>query len=139
MIVIYSAKDDTWKIIDFGMTTAGTSQDRPTEYSRGMSGYRPPELLSDSPRYSRNSDIWGLGCILYELVTGKTAFTGDWGVREFALCQHQIYPDLRLPSEWMKEIVSDLVKKMLQVEASQRPSTKTLREFLGFAVDPGNV
>jgi hypothetical protein len=34
--------------------------------------------------------------------------------------------------------VSDL-EEMLQAEASRRPSTKQLREFFGFAVDPGNV
>jgi len=77
MVVIYSQKDDAWKIIDFGLTTTGTSQERPTEFSSGTPGYRPQGYYQIQLDIAAKNDIWALGCILNELVTGKVAFTAD--------------------------------------------------------------
>ena len=41
----------------------------------GTPYYMSPELCEDAP-YNRKSDIWALGCILYELITLKHAFEG---------------------------------------------------------------
>ena len=36
-----------------------------------------PELFTDNGVFSFSSDIWGLGCILYEMATGKQAFPSN--------------------------------------------------------------
>ena len=41
----------------------------------GTPYYLSPEICEDRP-YNRKSDIWSLGCLLYELCTLKHAFTG---------------------------------------------------------------
>jgi serine/threonine protein kinase len=66
----------TVKIIDFGQ-----SQYVPYQTKRKMNvhlitmSYRPPELLSvkdDKPcEYSEKSDVWGLGLVFFEMLTGK--------------------------------------------------------------------
>jgi len=38
--------------------------------------YRPPEILLGSRGYGKSVDMWSLGCILGELITGKVLFNG---------------------------------------------------------------
>lgn len=42
----------------------------------GTPYYLSPELCEDRP-YNRKSDVWALGCVLYELCTLKRAFDGQ--------------------------------------------------------------
>ena len=83
-LVLYSSMRGLWKIADFGTTgTAGTTRLQLTESGRGSSGYRAPELMAETSAFNQKSDIWCLGCIFYELCTGKTAFRSDFEVFEF--------------------------------------------------------
>ena len=42
----------------------------------GTLPYCSPEVLQDQP-YNYKTDIWALGCILYELVTSRRAFDSE--------------------------------------------------------------
>ena len=35
-----------------------------------------PELINEQP-YGMQSDMWGLGCVLYEIIEGKSPFEGN--------------------------------------------------------------
>lgn len=39
--------------------------------------YRAPEILLGSNTYNKSVDIWSIGCILAELITGKSLFPGS--------------------------------------------------------------
>ena len=39
--------------------------------------YRAPELLVGTPTYTHAVDVWAIGCIFVELVSGQALFTGD--------------------------------------------------------------
>jgi NIMA (never in mitosis gene a)-related kinase len=43
----------------------------------GLAHYVAPEILDDES-YDTKSDLWALGCILYELCTLKLAFPGGF-------------------------------------------------------------
>ncbi|EFJ45687.1 NimA-related protein kinase 8, partial [Volvox carteri f. nagariensis] len=42
----------------------------------GTPYYMAPEIFEEQP-YSFKSDVWALGCVMYEMMTGKAAFAAD--------------------------------------------------------------
>ncbi len=46
------------------------------KYFVGTSQYMPPECMHNQPT-DRHSDIWSLGCILYQFYTGYPPFRGN--------------------------------------------------------------
>jgi serine/threonine protein kinase len=42
----------------------------------GTAGYMSPEQAKGR-QVDRRGDIWGFGCVLFEMVTGKMAFSGE--------------------------------------------------------------
>lgn len=47
--------------------------------------YRPPELLAGQRNYGPPIDMWGIGCILAEMVTGKPLFKGASEINQLEL------------------------------------------------------
>ena len=67
------------KVLDFG-TARVTDRETMTHVGQilGTPGYMSPEQISgDSSRISERTDIYGLGAILYELLTGRPPFTSE--------------------------------------------------------------
>jgi len=132
--------DRTWKIGDFGLTTEGTSVSQHSEYGRGTSGYRAPELIGQEPVFSNKVDIFALGCILFELVShGRKAFTYDWEVFEYKSCRrlplafHEL--DVVLKTEFGTEM-----QEMLLLNWMERPSAQNLRQrFIRKRVEANRV
>jgi serine/threonine protein kinase len=56
---------------------------RDTEHSRGTACYSAPELLIER-KFNKKTDIWALGCVLFEVCTGKKAFTSEWATISYA-------------------------------------------------------
>ena len=67
------------KLCDFGLcrNIAETAGPQPhlTDYV-ATRWYRAPEILLGSPRYTKGVDIWAVGCILGEMLSGKPTFPG---------------------------------------------------------------
>jgi serine/threonine protein kinase len=62
-------------ITDFGLAQKVSEENLDTHVSTRP--YRAPEIISCSDeKYSLPADIWSVGCILYELVTGEVLFKG---------------------------------------------------------------
>jgi serine/threonine protein kinase len=80
--LVFKSKDNSVvKIIDFGM--AVNLRDREFHYDKNLSStatFLAPETIyshrkSNQAMYSRSTDIWQAGCILYFLLTGQYPFT----------------------------------------------------------------
>ncbi|XP_014282302.1 extracellular signal-regulated kinase 2 [Halyomorpha halys] len=69
------------KIADFGLArslgeTRHGTRNPLTDYV-ATRWYRAPEILLGSKRYTQVVDLWSLGCVLAEMVTGSPMFPGD--------------------------------------------------------------
>ena len=59
------------KIADFGFAIRNADIKKSSNYNVGSPVYMPLEALNDN-NYSPKSDIWAIGVIFYEMLTGHT-------------------------------------------------------------------
>jgi serine/threonine protein kinase len=73
---IFCAAHDIIKLGDFGIAKVLSSDGDMAKTVIGTPYYLSPEICEDKP-YDKKSDVWSLGCVLYEMVTLKHAFDGQ--------------------------------------------------------------
>ncbi|WP_140535430.1 serine/threonine-protein kinase [Mesorhizobium sp. B1-1-8] len=72
---IFIIDDGAVKLIDFGLATAGTAGGFDISTLGGMTAvYASPEMFTEAPRDPRD-DVFALGCIAYQLMTGTHPFS----------------------------------------------------------------
>ncbi|MFQ5629294.1 MAG: serine/threonine protein kinase, partial [bacterium] len=74
---IFITKQGVVKILDFGMAKLAGQNLTKTGAAHGTVAYMSPEQAQASPTDHR-TDIWALGVILYEMLTGEQPFKGDF-------------------------------------------------------------
>jgi serine/threonine protein kinase len=129
MGVLYSRKDEAWKLADFGYATQLNSRSRlATASARGTDGYFAPEFFSDGDAlYDTKVDIWSLGCILYELAMGKNAFSSNSAIFEYKSSGRP--PIITSDESFSQQCEIDIntcLSNMLKVDPAQRPSATDL-------------
>ena len=96
----------------------------------GTPGYMPPEqAMGDIDSIDARSDVWALGAILYEMLTGQRTFTGG---SAFSVLIATVSEDLVPPSERApeREIPGDLeeicLRALRKEQAERYPSARAL-------------
>ncbi|NXU52936.1 NEK3 kinase, partial [Turnix velox] len=88
----------------------------------GTPYYVPPEIWESVP-YNNKSDIWSLGCVLYELCTLKHPFQAkSWKHLILKICKGSYNP---LPSHYSYEL-HYLIKQMFKRNPKDRPSASSI-------------
>lgn len=74
--------------------------------------YRPPEILLGATKYGPEVDIWGVGCILLELLSGKPIFTGQDELSQLEAITRRLGP-LRTGEQypWLQMMNDAMVNK----------------------------
>ena len=88
----------------------------------GTPYYASPEVWEEKP-YDSKSDIWSLGCVMYEMITLRPPFQAKSMEELYKKVMRGIFPKL---SSKYSEDLSDVIKLMIQVEAGARPSCEEL-------------
>jgi eukaryotic-like serine/threonine-protein kinase len=101
------------KVTDFGIARAGTSQMTETGSIVGTAQYLSPEQARGGEVDPR-SDLYSLGVVLYELLTGKTPFDGETPV-EIAMKHLSNAP--KPPSKLRPDVPPELDKVVLRALA----------------------
>uniref|UniRef100_A0A4W3HEA4 mitogen-activated protein kinase n=1 Tax=Callorhinchus milii TaxID=7868 RepID=A0A4W3HEA4_CALMI len=65
------------KLADFGLARAKSVPTKTYSNEVVTLWYRPPDVLVGSTEYSTQIDMWGVGCILYEMAAGRPLFPGS--------------------------------------------------------------
>lgn len=78
-----------------------------------------PEIIESKP-YDYKSDVWSLGCVVYEMMSLKHAFdASDMSSLVLKILRGEHLP---IPQQFSPEL-RDLVKQMLSKNPKMRPST----------------
>ncbi|MFO0743109.1 MAG: serine/threonine-protein kinase [Labilithrix sp.] len=130
------------KVLDFGISKgAGPTKQRITRDTRalGTPAYMPPEQIREPMGVDHRADIWALGAILYESITGQMAFVGN-NVKEVldrVLAEDPCpIPQLRpeTPAALVGSVQRALVRDRDQRWATAAMFARSLSPFGSFAV-----
>lgn len=73
---IFLTRNNTIKLGDFGISKVLENTNDAALTVQGTPYYMSPEVCQNKP-YTYKSDVWALGCVLYELCTLKHAFNAE--------------------------------------------------------------
>lgn len=121
MVPVFLGEDNSVKLGDFGLSKLMQSHDFASTYV-GTPFYMSPEICA-AERYTLQSDIWSLGCIMYELCARHPPFNAKTHFHLVQKIKEGRYDPL--PSIYSPEL-QNIVKSCLKINPSQRPDTATL-------------
>ncbi len=108
------------KIGDFGLSVIGDmTGPAEREVDFGTPAYMPPEQWEDSDSADHRSDLYALGCTLYELLAGETPFKGP-GVADFRQQHREQRPTI--PSQ-LSEVMQAIIARLLEKDPKKRFQT----------------
>ncbi len=111
-------------LIDLGYAhTSGEAVSLAQRPVTGTLSYMAPEMLTSSLSPDIRSDIYSLGIVLFELLTGRLPYEGR-NPAEVAALQREGIPDrLRCLAPLLPATVVNLVRQMIAKEPLRRPQT----------------
>lgn len=125
-LLVFLGANNAVKLGDFGLSKIIASHDFASTYV-GTPFYMSPEICA-AERYSHYSDVWSLGCIIYELATRCVPFDARSHVElVMKIKAGRVKP---LPERYSREL-SEVIAWCLKVDASQRPDMAQLLNVPG--------
>ena len=114
-------KNNHIKILDFGLAKLrGVSQLTKEASTLGTVHYMSPEQTMGKD-VDQRSDIWSLGVVLYEMLSGRPPFRGDYEQAViYSILNEEPEPVVDLNPEISPEL-SSIIKACLEKEANNRP------------------
>ena len=116
---------DQVRLTDFGVAKALEDQDglTVTGVLMGTPNYMAPEQIEDAKRVGPPADVYGLGAILYHVLTGRPPFQGDNLNRMLDQVAQGDYPAPEELDPTIARPLGDLVRAAMVVDPGARTAT----------------
>ena len=110
------------KLADFGLAKENFNKKNPAMTMAGTPAYLPPEIV-EKKGASFSSDIYGLGPLLYELLTGKTPYYDE----DLGLLLQNIKTAKLLFPAYLSQHARDLITSVMNKDPSKRPQISQIK------------
>ncbi|NXW80372.1 NEK4 kinase, partial [Hirundo rustica] len=119
---IFLTRTNIIKVGDLGIAKVLENQYDMASTLIGTPYYMSPELFSNKP-YNYKSDVWALGCCVYEMATLKHAFNAkDMNSLAYRIIEGKLPP---MPKDYSPQLV-EIIQTMLSKKPEERPSVKSI-------------
>ena len=126
------------KLVDFGIAVSDEDSDvglTKEGMTLGTPGYMAPEQFHDSKNVDHRADIYGLGVLAYETLTGKKPFPGSFTPELVTTIQKGKYTNPKRYNPHISRTLLKIIKKSMHPNPERRyknltPIIKKLEHFL---------
>jgi serine/threonine-protein kinase len=133
-------------VLDFGISKvtsqSGSGSDMGMTRTQSIMGsplYMSPEQMASAKDVDQRSDIWAIGCVLYELVTGRVPFEAETMPQLCTLILHTDPPPPRSIRADVPELLDQVILRCLRKDRNQRYADVAMlaADLAAFSPDAG--
>jgi serine/threonine-protein kinase len=120
---ILISKQGEVKLVDFGIATSREDDEQGLTregMTLGTPSYIPPEQIDNAKSVDRRADIYSLGVVLYEMLTGKTPFPGSFTAETIALIHKGRYMAPQKVNPKIAPALRKIIRKALRPNRGRR-------------------
>jgi len=118
------------KLVDFGFSKQLSSDGKAWTFC-GTPEYVAPEIITNKS-HDHRADIWSLGILMYELLTGRPPFSNHPGHGQVYQTILKGMKSVVFPS-FLSSSSCELIRQLCRLSPTQRPSLKMIRHYMWFA------
>ena len=118
------------KLVDFGIASSRSDDSEEDALTRegmtlGTPSYMAPEQFTDSRGTDKRADIYSLGVVLYEMVTGERPFPASFSPDAITRIQHGRYTRPHRLNRGLSFFTNRLIRRMMKKKRERRLSDLT--------------
>ena len=121
ILITKSGNIGTIKVTDFGIAQATTSKTSPIDFMGSVHYFSPEQAKGEN--VDTRSDIYSLGIVLFEMVTGQLPFTGETAVALAMKHLKEPIPDIKAINPNVSDKLVSVIKKATCKEPKNRYQT----------------